>query len=113
VPFAYYDWLAAARCLSRQWSRSSGGRYQGSGSPPPGTLVPFGDPPGDTGALVPGAPGTAHRVVDPRNARLLASRVDDAELTTFPGLGHLFFWEDPTAFAAAVTSFLGDEERAR
>ena len=50
--------------------------------------------------------GTADRVVDPRNARLLASRIEDAELVTFPGLGHLFFWEDPGAFAAAVTAFL-------
>ena len=50
--------------------------------------------------------GTADRVVDPRNARLLASRVENSELVTFPGLGHLFFWEDPGAFAAAVTAFL-------
>jgi len=50
--------------------------------------------------------GTADRVVDPRNARLLASRIDDADLVTFPGLGHLFFWEDPGAFASAVTAFL-------
>ncbi len=50
--------------------------------------------------------GTADRVVDPRNARLLASRITDAELMAFPGLGHLFFWEDPAGFASAVTSFL-------
>jgi 3-oxoadipate enol-lactonase len=50
--------------------------------------------------------GTADRVVDPRNARLLAARIPQADLVTFPGLGHLFFWEDPDAFAAAVTSFL-------
>jgi 3-oxoadipate enol-lactonase len=50
--------------------------------------------------------GTADRVVDPRNARLLAARIPHADLVTFPGLGHLFFWEDPGAFAAAVTSFL-------
>ena len=29
---------------------------------------------------------------------------------TFPGLGHLFFWEDPGAFAEAVTSFLHDKD---
>lgn len=52
--------------------------------------------------------GTDDRVVDPRNARLLASRIEHAELLTFPGLGHLFFWEDPGALAAAVTSFLLD-----
>jgi 3-oxoadipate enol-lactonase len=54
--------------------------------------------------------GTADRVVDPRNARLLAARIQHAELVTFPGLGHLFFWEDPEAFAAAVTSFLHDKD---
>jgi 3-oxoadipate enol-lactonase len=50
--------------------------------------------------------GTADRVVDPRNARLLAARIPDAKLVMFPGLGHLLFWEDPDAFAAAVISFL-------
>jgi 3-oxoadipate enol-lactonase len=54
--------------------------------------------------------GTADRVVDPRNARLLAGRISRADLVTFPGLGHLFFWEDPGAFAAAVTSFLHDND---
>jgi len=53
--------------------------------------------------------GTADRVVDPRNARLLATRIPRAELVTFPGLGHLFFWEDPDAFAATVISFLADK----
>jgi pimeloyl-ACP methyl ester carboxylesterase len=48
-------------------------------------------------------------VVDPRNARLLAGRISCADLVMFPGLGHLFFWEDPEAFAAAVTSFLHDK----
>jgi pimeloyl-ACP methyl ester carboxylesterase len=45
-------------------------------------------------------------VVDPRNARLLAARIPDAELRVLPGLGHLLFWEDPDAFVQAVTSFL-------
>jgi 3-oxoadipate enol-lactonase len=49
--------------------------------------------------------GTADRVVDPRNARLLADRIPGARLEQFPGLGHLFFWEDPDAFVAAVTRF--------
>jgi 3-oxoadipate enol-lactonase len=53
--------------------------------------------------------GEADRVVDPRNARLLAARIPDARLVTFPDLGHLFFWEDPVGFAAAVTSFLLDD----
>jgi pimeloyl-ACP methyl ester carboxylesterase len=52
--------------------------------------------------------GDADRVVDPRNARLLASRIPQARLVTFPGLGHLFFWEDPDRFADVVTSFLLD-----
>jgi 3-oxoadipate enol-lactonase len=59
--------------------------------------------------------GEADRVVDPRNARLLAARIPSARLVTFPGLGHLFFWEDPVGFADAVTSFLldGDEGARR
>jgi pimeloyl-ACP methyl ester carboxylesterase len=52
--------------------------------------------------------GEADRVVDPRNARLLAARIRHARLVTFPGLGHLFFWEDPIGFADVVTSFLLD-----
>jgi pimeloyl-ACP methyl ester carboxylesterase len=52
--------------------------------------------------------------VDPRNARLLAARIPHARLVTFPGLGHLFFWEDPVGFADVVTSFLlGSGEGAR
>ena len=50
--------------------------------------------------------GDADRVVDPRNARLLAKRIPGARLVTFTGLGHLLFWEDPDGFAAAVESFL-------
>ena len=50
--------------------------------------------------------GDADTVVDPRNGRLLAKRIPDARLVTFPGLGHLLFWEDPEGFADAVTSFL-------
>jgi pimeloyl-ACP methyl ester carboxylesterase len=50
--------------------------------------------------------GDADTVVDPRNARRLASRIPDAELLLFPKLGHLLFWEDPDAFVSAVSSFL-------
>ena len=50
--------------------------------------------------------GDADTVVDPRNGKLLASRIAGARLVTFPGPGHLLFWEDPVGFAAAVTSFL-------
>jgi signal transduction histidine kinase/pimeloyl-ACP methyl ester carboxylesterase len=50
--------------------------------------------------------GDADRVVDPRNARLLAERIPGARLVLFPGLGHLLFWEDPDGFARAVADFL-------
>ncbi len=50
--------------------------------------------------------GGADTVVDPRNGRLLADRIPDARLVTFPDLGHLLFWEDPGGFTDAVTSFL-------
>ncbi len=50
--------------------------------------------------------GTADAVVDPRNATLLATRIPGARLVTFPGLGHLLFWEDPDGFAGTVSSFL-------
>ena len=49
--------------------------------------------------------GAADRVVDPRNARLLANRIPGARLTVLPGLGHLFFWEDPATFVEVVTRF--------
>ncbi|MGO9078023.1 MAG: alpha/beta fold hydrolase [Streptosporangiaceae bacterium] len=53
--------------------------------------------------------GTADAIVDPRNARLLAARIADAELVMFPELGHLLFWQEPKRFAAAVTAFLTAE----
>ena len=34
------------------------------------------------------------------------ARHQGCRLVIFPGLGHLLFWEDPDAFAAAVASFL-------
>jgi 3-oxoadipate enol-lactonase len=57
--------------------------------------------------------GDADTIVDPRNARLLAERIAGAELVTFPGLGHLLFWEDPDGFANAVASFLVAGAEAR
>ena len=50
--------------------------------------------------------GDADRVVDPRNGELLARRIPRSRLVMLPGLGHLFFWEDPDAFVGAVTRFL-------
>ena len=58
-------------------------------------------------------PEAPHNSVAHPNARLLASRIENAELVTFPGLGHLFFWEDPGAFAAAVTTFLRRQDGSR
>jgi pimeloyl-ACP methyl ester carboxylesterase len=50
--------------------------------------------------------GTEDRVIDYRNARLLASRLPDAELELLPGRGHLLFWEDPEGFARLVREFV-------
>jgi pimeloyl-ACP methyl ester carboxylesterase len=50
--------------------------------------------------------GTEDAVVDCRNAALLESRIPDARATLFPGTGHLFFWEQPDRFGAAVEEFL-------
>jgi pimeloyl-ACP methyl ester carboxylesterase len=50
--------------------------------------------------------GGADAVVDPRNSKLLAGRIPDAQVVVLPGLGHLFFWEEPAQFTKAVTSFL-------
>ncbi len=57
--------------------------------------------------------GDADTVVHPRNGRLLADRIPGARLVTFPGLGHLLWWEDPDRFAAAVTPFLLASARPR
>jgi 3-oxoadipate enol-lactonase len=50
--------------------------------------------------------GDADAVVDPRNSKLLAGRIPSSQVVVFPGLGHLFFWEEPARFAKAVTAFL-------
>jgi pimeloyl-ACP methyl ester carboxylesterase len=50
--------------------------------------------------------GDADNIVDHRNSELLAGRIRDARLERFPDGGHLFFWEQPEAFAAAVRDFL-------
>lgn len=56
--------------------------------------------------------GDADAVVDPRNSKLLADRIAGSQVAVFPGLGHLFFWEDPAQFTKAVTSFLLAPARA-
>jgi pimeloyl-ACP methyl ester carboxylesterase len=50
--------------------------------------------------------GLEDNVVDPRNSELLAERIPGAQLETFPGSGHLFFWEQPERFVEVVTEFL-------
>jgi 3-oxoadipate enol-lactonase len=50
--------------------------------------------------------GAADTIVNPRNARLLADRIPNAQLGILPELGHLLFWEDPEGFTNAVTRFL-------
>lgn len=50
--------------------------------------------------------GAADTIVNPRNARLLADRIPNAQLRILPELGHLLFWEDPEGFTNAVTRFL-------
>jgi pimeloyl-ACP methyl ester carboxylesterase len=50
--------------------------------------------------------GDADAVVDPRNSKLLAGRIPRSQVVAFPGLGHLFFWEEPAQFTKAVSSFL-------
>jgi len=50
--------------------------------------------------------GTEDKVVDVRNAELLAERIPGARVELVPGAGHLFFWEDPEAFLAPVRAFL-------
>jgi pimeloyl-ACP methyl ester carboxylesterase len=50
--------------------------------------------------------GDADAVVDTRNSKLLSGRIPSSQVVVFPGLGHLFFWEEPAQFAKAVTSFL-------
>jgi 3-oxoadipate enol-lactonase len=51
--------------------------------------------------------GTADKVVDHRNAELLARRNPGARVELLPGAGHLFFWEQPDAVVRIVREFLG------
>jgi 3-oxoadipate enol-lactonase len=56
--------------------------------------------------------GGADKVVDARNARLLADRIPGAQLMVLPGLGHLFFWEAPDVFVDTVTGFARPPSRS-
>lgn len=55
--------------------------------------------------------GEADRVVDPRNAEVLAERIPGARLAVVPARGHLLWWEDPDGFADIVTGFLEHDDR--
>jgi 3-oxoadipate enol-lactonase len=77
------------RALANAGATFSGGTRQSRIRAP--TLIMYGD---------------ADAVVDPRNSKLLSSRISGSQVVVFPRLGHLFFWEEPAQFAQAVTSFL-------
>lgn len=49
--------------------------------------------------------GTEDRVVDVRNAEVLANRIPGAKVVTMAG-GHLMFWEDPDYVAGLIIEFL-------
>ena len=53
--------------------------------------------------------GDEDRVVDVRNADLLAELIPDARAEIFPGTGHLFFWEQPERFVEVVGGFLEED----
>lgn len=50
--------------------------------------------------------GGEDAVVDVGNVQVLARRIPRARVEVLPGLGHLFFWEDPVRFVALVEEFL-------
>lgn len=50
--------------------------------------------------------GTADRLVDPDNAKVLADAIPDAELVLLEGASHVFFTDQPEASAKAIVSFL-------
>ena len=50
--------------------------------------------------------GGADAIVDPRNGELLAQRIPNARLETFPDRGHLAMWQEPEWFARELREFL-------
>ena len=50
--------------------------------------------------------GDVDMLVPPQNGRILAEHIAGAKLTMIPGVGHMFFWEEPQKSAAMVTEFL-------
>jgi 3-oxoadipate enol-lactonase len=50
--------------------------------------------------------GGADVIVDARNAEVLAARIPDARVETFPDRGHLMVWQEPEWFAEKLREFL-------
>ena len=50
--------------------------------------------------------GDVDLLVPPENGRILAERISGAELVMIPGVGHMFFWEEPQQTAHLITQFL-------
>ena len=80
-------------------------RLHGKHWPAPGAAYSGGTRQSLIGALTLIMYGDADAVVDPRNSKLLASRIPDSQVVVFPGLA-TFLLERPAQFAEAVTSFL-------
>jgi pimeloyl-ACP methyl ester carboxylesterase len=55
--------------------------------------------------------GTEDRVVDPENARILASSIPNAELVLLEGTGHVYHSEEPDAADGAVIDFIRRHRR--
>ena len=50
--------------------------------------------------------GDLDLLVPPDNGRIVAERIPGAELKMIPGVGHMFFWEEPEHAARLITEFL-------
>src|SRR5205823_8934318 len=53
--------------------------------------------------------GMADQVVNPDNARVLASLIPAARVELLEGAGHLLYWDEPEQFTRVVTDFLRTE----
>jgi 3-oxoadipate enol-lactonase len=50
--------------------------------------------------------GDSDLLVPPENGRIVAERIPGAVFEILPGVGHMFFWEEPVAVAHTITEFL-------
>jgi 3-oxoadipate enol-lactonase len=50
--------------------------------------------------------GTSDLLVPDANSDIIKERIPGARIHKLPGVGHVFFWEEPETTAAAVTEFL-------